>query len=139
MKLRNMLLSIPNHVHVFTNMLCVMIVTKQYAKGGFFMPTCENCHRTWSWKQTIQKNFSLDPAMECSYCGTKQYHTPKSKVKNGLLNFIILLPLVLNIFFDIPWMILLSLFPILFVVVLSIYPFFMELSSKDEYFNLFKT
>ncbi|AXI00938.1 hypothetical protein DV702_15205 [Sporosarcina sp. PTS2304] len=102
------------------------------------MPNCENCHSKWSWKQTIKKTFTLDPAMTCPYCGERQYQTQKSKTINAFLTPIVLLPLLLKIFFDIPGAILLSLFPTLFVIVLLIYPFLIKLSSKEEYINLSK-
>ncbi|MFD2760107.1 TIGR04104 family putative zinc finger protein [Lentibacillus juripiscarius] len=103
------------------------------------MPICQNCNNKWSWKQTIKKTTTLNPAMTCPYCGEKQYQTQKSRMKNGALNIVILLPLLLNIFFDIPGFILLSLFPILFIVIMSLYPFFIKISSKEEYINFFKT
>src|SRR5699024_1595611 len=102
------------------------------------MPTCENCNNKWSWKQTIKKTFTLDPAMTCPYCGEKQYETQKSRMKNSALNFVIPLPLLLNIFIDIPGFFLLSLLPVLFIVVMSLYPFFVKISSKEEYINFFK-
>ncbi|MFC4024676.1 TIGR04104 family putative zinc finger protein [Oceanobacillus longus] len=71
------------------------------------MPTCENCHNKWNWRQTIKKSFTLDPGMTCPYCGKTQYQTQKSRTKSALLNAIILLPLLINIFFDIPGIILL--------------------------------
>ncbi|WP_188634358.1 TIGR04104 family putative zinc finger protein [Lentibacillus kapialis] len=101
------------------------------------MPTCENCNNKWSWKQTIKKTFTLDPAMTCPYCGEKQYETQKSRMKNSALNFVIPLLLLLNIFIDIPGFLLLSLFPVLFIVVMSLHPFFVKISSKEEYINFF--
>ncbi|TRM10781.1 hypothetical protein FH966_03085 [Lentibacillus cibarius] len=97
------------------------------------MPTCQNCHNKWSWKQTMKKMFTLDTGMNCPYCGERQYQTRKSRKNAGLLNFFILLPLLLNIFFDIPAAILLSSFPVLFFLVMSLNPVLMHLSSKEEY------
>lgn len=102
------------------------------------MTTCENCNNKWSWTQTIKKTTTFNPAMICPYCEEKQYQTQKSKVKIGFLTPIILLPLLIQIFFDIPSAILLSLFPVLFVIVLLIYPFLVELSNKEEYITSFK-
>ncbi|MEC5425287.1 hypothetical protein QGM71_17525 [Virgibacillus sp. C22-A2] len=103
------------------------------------MPTCQNCNNKWSWKQTIKKTTTLDPAMTCPYCGEEQYQTQKSKMKNSSLNLIILLPLLISIFFSIPGVILLSVFPVLFLLVMLLYPFLVEISSKEEYSNFFKT
>lgn len=106
--------------------------------GVMKIPTCENCHNKWSWKQTIKKTFTLDPAMTCPYCGKKQYQTQKSKTKSSFFNAIILLPLLINAIFDLPGILLLSLFPVLFVLIMSFSPFFVEISSREEYINFFK-
>ena len=76
--------------------------------------------------------------MTCPYCGEKQYQTQKSKTKIGLLTTIVLLPLVFQIFFDMPGAFLLSLFPILTVIVILLYPFLIKLSSREEYINFYK-
>ncbi|MCH4827577.1 TIGR04104 family putative zinc finger protein [Planococcus halocryophilus] len=102
------------------------------------MPTCDNCHNKWNWKQTIKRTTTLDPAIICPYCGEKQYQTKKSRTKTGFLIIIILFPLLLQIFFDISEVILLSLFPILAVIVMCLYPFFIELSSREEHINFFE-
>ncbi|SFD41263.1 cxxc_20_cxxc protein [Lentibacillus persicus] len=99
------------------------------------MPSCEKCGHTWSWKQTLKKSFTLDPAMKCPNCGEKQYQTRKSRKKSSFLTFIIISPLLLNFLFDIPGVILLSLFPVLFLAVMAIHPFLIKLSSKEEYIN----
>lgn len=102
------------------------------------MPVCENCKNQWRWKETMKKTFTLNPAMICPYCGEKQFQTQKSKNKSGVLYTFILLPLLLQAFFDIPKVILFSLFPLLFIFVLLIYPFFVQISSTEEYVDLFK-
>ncbi|SFB36507.1 cxxc_20_cxxc protein [Lentibacillus halodurans] len=101
------------------------------------MPTCQNCNNKWSWKQTIKKTTTLNPAINCPYCGEKQYQTQKSKTKISFLTVMILLPLLINIFFDIPGAILLSLFPVLFIIAMLLYPFLVEISSREEYINFF--
>lgn len=102
------------------------------------MPTCGNCHNEWSWKQTLKKTTTLDPAMSCPYCGEKQYQTQKSKTKISFLTLIVLLPLLLQIFFDLPRAILFSLFPILSIIVIVLLPSFIELSSREEQRNFFE-
>ena len=97
------------------------------------MPICKNCRNNWSWKQTVKKMFTLDTGMKCPYCGENQYQTQKSKKRTSILNSIVLLPLLLNIFFDIPIVMLLSLFPVLFIIVISLSPFIMHLSNKEEF------
>lgn len=97
------------------------------------MPTCENCNNKWSWKQTIKKTTTLNPAMTCPYCGEKQYQTQKSKARVGILTPIVLLPLLLQIFFDVPGAILFSSFPILGVLAILLYPLLVVLSNKERY------
>jgi CXXC-20-CXXC protein len=97
-----------------------------------------NCKNKWSWKQTIKKTTTLNPAMTCPYCGEKQYQTQKSKTKNLLLTSIILLPLLLQAFFAIPIAVLLGSFPVLFVIAMFTYPFLVKLSSKEEFIDFYK-
>src|SRR5699024_12843661 len=95
------------------------------------MPTCANCHSKWSWKQTMKKMFTLDTGMNCPYSGERQYQTGKSKKKAGILNFLDLLPLLLNMFFDIPAAILLSSFTVLLFLIMSFDLFLINLISKE--------
>ncbi|WP_313238283.1 TIGR04104 family putative zinc finger protein [Sporosarcina ureae] len=97
------------------------------------MPTCEKCTNQWSWKQTIKKTSTLNPVMTCPYCGEKQYQTQKSRGRVGMLTPIVLLPLLIQLFFDVPGAILLSLFPVLFIFVIILYPFLVKLSSQETY------
>ncbi|WP_349774097.1 TIGR04104 family putative zinc finger protein [Sporosarcina aquimarina] len=97
------------------------------------MSTCQNCNNMWNWKQTIRKTTTLDPAMTCPNCGEKQYQTQKSKKRISFLTVIILLPLLIQTFSDIPVIMLLSLLPVIAVIVFLLYPFFVELSSKERY------
>ncbi len=80
----------------------------------------------------MRKMFTLDTAMICPYCGEKQYQTRKSKRKSAFLNALVTLPLLLNILFEIPGVILLSLFPVLFFLIMSLNPFLIHLSNKEE-------
>lgn len=113
-----------------------MIIGLDYGRYSYKenkMPICKNCRNNWSWKQTVKKMFTLDTGMKCPYCGENQYQTQKSKKRTSILNSIVLLPLLLNIFFDIPIVMLLSLFPVLFIIVISLSPFIMHLSNKEEF------
>lgn len=97
------------------------------------MPTCEKCNNQWSWKQTIKKTTTLNPAMTCPYCGEKQFQTQKSKGKVAIVTPIVLLPLIIQMLFDLPEAIILSLFPTLFILVIILYPFLVKLSSQEKY------
>lgn len=102
------------------------------------MPTCKNCDKKWSWKQTVKKMATLNPELTCPYCGEKQYQTQKSKTKAAFLTPIVLLPLLIQIFFDVPGTVLLSLIPVLAIIVFLICPFLVELSCKEEYIDFSK-
>src|SRR5699024_9941211 len=97
------------------------------------MPTCKNCNNKWSWKQTIKKTMTLYPEMSCPCCEEKQYQSKKSKTKVPFLSLIILLPLLIRAFFDVPGAVLLSLIPVLAIIIILIYPFLIELSSREEF------
>lgn len=103
------------------------------------MPTCENCNNKWSWKQTVKKTTTLDPAMICPYCGKKQFQTQKSKIKGGLLTGIVvfLMSLIPNLF-DMSLASTLGLLPVLIAIILLIYPYLVELRSTEEYINFFR-
>lgn len=81
---------------------------------------------------------TLKPELTCPYCGEKQYQTQKSKTKAAFLTPIVLLPLLIQIFFDVPGAVLLGLIPVLAVIVILLYPFLVELSCKEEYINFYK-
>lgn len=102
------------------------------------MPICENCNNKWSWKQTIKKTTTLNPAMICPYCGEKQYQTQRSKMKISFVTPIVLLPLLIQIFFDVSRAVLFSLFPAVLIIVLLVYPFLLKLNSTEEYINFSK-
>ena len=97
------------------------------------MPTCQNCDNKWSWKQTFKKSFTLGTGMTCPFCGVKQYITPRSRKKSSLVAFIAPILLLSNLFFG-PSLL------ILFVLIgsislfLGLYPFYIEISNKEEPF-----
>ncbi|TQS75187.1 hypothetical protein DX933_07545 [Ornithinibacillus gellani] len=102
------------------------------------MPVCENCHRKWSWKQTIRKTTTLDPAMSCPYCGEKQYQTQKSKTKIGIITACILLAMPILLLLEAPKIMMISLLPSSFIVGMLVYPFFVKISSKEQFIDFFK-
>ncbi|MYL63449.1 hypothetical protein GLW07_08795 [Bacillus hwajinpoensis] len=102
------------------------------------MPTCDNCHNHWNWKQTVKKTTTLNPVMTCPYCRENQYQTKKSKTRIGFLSTIVLLPLLLQIFVEVPGSFLLSLYPILGIIVILLYPFLIKISSSEEHINFYK-
>jgi CXXC-20-CXXC protein len=47
------------------------------------LPTCQNCGRKWSWKDTITQIFRIK--LRCPYCEGVQYLSAKSRVRASLL------------------------------------------------------
>ncbi|ASN05629.1 TIGR04104 family putative zinc finger protein [Virgibacillus necropolis] len=96
------------------------------------MPTCQNCHKKWNWKQTFKKSFTLGGEMTCPYCEEKQYLTARMRKRSTIIPFIITSLIMLgNLFFGPSYVFvfaLLGLFPLFF----GIYPFFVELSNREE-------
>lgn len=96
------------------------------------MPTCQKCQQRWSWSQTVKKTFTLDQKITCPQCGETQYFTHQSKLKSASLNALALLPLLVNLIFDLPGILILSLFPIMFVLILALHPFIVKLGNSRE-------
>ncbi|WP_010097969.1 TIGR04104 family putative zinc finger protein [Ornithinibacillus scapharcae] len=96
------------------------------------MPTCTTCHTKWSWKQTFKKSFTLDTGMTCPHCGEKQYLTSKSRKRNSFTVFIIPLILLVSLVFDISVVLRIVLIFSAAIVMFVTYPFFIELSEKEE-------
>lgn len=97
------------------------------------MPICTKCKNKWSWKQTVKKTATLNPEMSCPHCGEKQYQSKKSKALIPFFGLLPLLPLLIQAFFDVSVIILLSLIPLLIVIVFVLYPFLIKLSSEEEF------
>ncbi len=95
------------------------------------MPTCRNCDREWSWKQTFKKMFTLDIAMECPYCGEKQYYTKQAKKRTALLTFFTPFIILLSLF-DISPYLLVGFYFIYCLSIMGIFPFLIELSNEEE-------
>src|SRR5699024_12750817 len=96
------------------------------------MAISENIDCKLSWNVTMNIMNTFDTEMNCHYCWERQYQTGKSKKNVGILNFLVILPLLLNMFFDIPAAMLLSSFPVLFFLIMSFNPFLINLSSKED-------
>ncbi len=98
------------------------------------MRTCQNCHNKWSWKQTFKRSFTLGGGMICPYCEEKQYVSARMR-KRGSLIPLIIIPMIMsgNLFFGPSYI---ALFALIGIIPLyaAMYPFFAELSNKEELF-----
>lgn len=98
------------------------------------MPTCQNCHKEWSWKQTFKKSFTLIGEMTCPYCGEKQYLTARMRKRSTVIPFIVATLIMLgNLFFGPSYVTIFALLGLLLIFFI-INPFFVQLSSEEEPF-----
>src|SRR5699024_3379408 len=97
------------------------------------MPICKVCNNKWNWKQTDTQTMTSKNAISCPYCKEKQYVSKKSIKNQFFLRLIILFPLLMQPFFDLPGAVFLSLFPVFTVIVFLFNPLLVELSSKGEF------
>ncbi|MGM0896539.1 MAG: TIGR04104 family putative zinc finger protein [Bacillota bacterium] len=96
------------------------------------MPICHNCHKQWSWKQTVKKMFTLDTGMICPYCGKKQFLTTQSKKRAGLVNFLTPLVMLLGVLLDLSSITILMLIIASGAVIIAAYPFLVEFSDEEQ-------
>ena len=96
------------------------------------MPTCQNCHTAWSWKQTFKKSFTLNTAMICPYCGENQYVTSRTRKTSSMITSITLaVIMLLNVFWG-PSLIFVMALVASIPIYLGSYPFLVELSNQEE-------
>ncbi|WP_368859653.1 TIGR04104 family putative zinc finger protein [Halalkalibacter sp. APA_J-10(15)] len=86
------------------------------------LPTCHNCQKHWTWKQTIRSGCTIDRGMKCPYCQNKQHLTATSRKRMFLLTIVSILPLLLPMF-HVPAIIPFILIVVLGVSNLLLYPF----------------
>ncbi|WP_280771692.1 TIGR04104 family putative zinc finger protein [Salipaludibacillus daqingensis] len=94
------------------------------------LPTCQNCYKHWSWKQTFKSSSNLDIGMKCPFCNTKQYPTAKTSKRTFLLSVITLLPMILPFFNISPVIPFISIF-VLGALFILIHPFYTEVSNEE--------
>lgn len=98
------------------------------------MRTCQNCLNKWGWKQTFQRSFTLGGGMTCPYCDTKQYVTARMRKRSSMISLIIIsMIMIANLLFGPSYITLFALIGIILLYAVM-YPFFMELTNKEELF-----
>lgn len=95
------------------------------------MPTCQNCKKEWSWKQTFKKMFTLDTAMECPHCGKKQYYSKRARKKSVVLILSIPFIILFNLL-DISPYLFGGIYIIYSLSIMVVFPFLIELSNEEE-------
>lgn len=95
------------------------------------MPVCQNCNEKWSWKQTIKKSLTFNNSMTCPYCGEIQYISSRTRKRTAAISFIAPVLILMNFFFDSTLVILYTGLGF-FSLFLVFYPFYLELSNKEE-------
>ncbi|ASN05420.1 TIGR04104 family putative zinc finger protein [Virgibacillus necropolis] len=92
------------------------------------MPTCQNCGKKWTWKQTIKTIFRL----KCPHCGKKQYESASSRVRSGVFMLIPLIFLPINAWFGFTVGTAFVLAVVLCFIIFGLYPFILKLSNEQE-------
>ncbi|MBT2217198.1 hypothetical protein KK120_15320 [Virgibacillus dakarensis] len=100
-------------------------------KGGEpIMPTCQHCHRKWTYGNSIRKMFRIKK--RCPYCSKVNYITAKAQWRMNLSSLFSFTILPLSIF-DVPikWVAVTGVSIILIIIGTS--PFIEKFSREREY------
>lgn len=96
------------------------------------MPICHNCHKQWTWKQTVKKMFTLDTGMICPYCDKKQFLTTQSRKRSSITAFFAPFIMLVGILFDLSPVTTLILLAVSLFAAIAIYPFLVEFTDEEE-------
>ncbi|SEJ28822.1 cxxc_20_cxxc protein [Bhargavaea ginsengi] len=96
------------------------------------MPVCATCCHQWSFKETMRAMYTLKPSMTCPNCRQEQHLTSVSRKRGAYMPFLILIPMLLNAFFDLNWLTLFGGMALIAAVFHLIYPQLIELTDKEE-------
>lgn len=96
------------------------------------MPTCQSCHKEWSFGETFRKSFTLDTTLTCPHCGEKQYITTKSRKRMSVLVFFIPLIMLLRLVFTLSPLLTIILFVGITTMIFISYPYLTELSNEEQ-------
>ena len=97
------------------------------------MPICQNCQNQWTWKQTIEKMFTLDSGMICPHCEQKQFLTNHSKQKSCFANFLTPLVILLAAMFAVTPIVTLILVGFTFCLLIAVYPVLITFANTEEH------
>ncbi|HJF34103.1 MAG TPA: hypothetical protein K8V56_20260 [Sporosarcina psychrophila] len=100
--------------------------------GDEKMPTCKNCNRKWNWKNTFIKFLRFSSGVECSYCGEKQFVTPGSRKRTGLISIAPIVTLIPAVLFEAPLPIVITSLIVTTVLAMTLSLYMIELSNDDE-------
>ncbi|WP_163970346.1 TIGR04104 family putative zinc finger protein [Oceanobacillus halotolerans] len=96
------------------------------------MPTCQSCGKTWTWKKTFRKLFTLGTVMVCPDCGKKQYMTAKTRKLGAFFSFLAPIIMLVTLLFDLSPLWTLGGILVSFVIVIGLYPFWIKLANEEE-------
>src|SRR5699024_4388380 len=96
------------------------------------MPTCQNCHKKCTWKQTMTLTFANNMGMICTYCGKKQYITATSKKYSTYYIFNIPIVIPIKKFLIVPILPMIIIFLSITACVIGGYPSSIKLSNKPD-------
>lgn len=94
------------------------------------MPTCQHCHQTWSYTETLKKLFRL--AMICPYCSKQNYLSATTRRHSSMFSMLIIV-----VFFSLTWLSVPLTWSIIIILIgnlsmIAIYPYVAQLSKKEE-------
>ena len=94
------------------------------------MPTCQNCGRKWSWKDTITQVFRIK--LRCPYCKVVQFLSAKSRVRASLLYLPVLIIQFFLLTFHLSYSSIIGIDVILLALATVHMPFIYKLSNEEE-------
>lgn len=96
------------------------------------MPNCKSCSQKWGWKNTFIKFLCFNRGVMCLYCGEKQFVTPESRKRTGLISIAPTLTLIPAVLFEIHLPIVISILSITTVLAMFLSLYMIELSNEDK-------
>ncbi|MFC7364678.1 MULTISPECIES: TIGR04104 family putative zinc finger protein [Bhargavaea] len=96
------------------------------------MPICANCRHRWSFRETLRAMYTLKPTMTCPNCKQEQHLTSASRKRGAFMPFLILIPMLLNVFFEMNWLTLIGGMLLVAVVFNLVYPRLIEVTNEEE-------
>lgn len=96
------------------------------------MPTCQQCKKKWTWKQSFKNSFRINSGMKCPYCNETQYITTRFRKRSANLHILLPLSILIPVLFPVSPLMTLYILVGLTAIGLGIYPLFMELTNEEE-------
>ena len=96
------------------------------------MPVCANCRHHWSFRETLRAVYTLKPTMTCPNCRKEQHLTAASRKRGALMPFLVVIPMLINVFFDLNWLAVIGEMLMIAVIFNLVYPRLIDLTEEEE-------